>query len=297
MEPPYTPKKQPKVEFVPFDGLKFKTVFWTHPENVKYLGRVVYVHGYDEIVDVYVQFFDLLSDLGYDIFAFNQRGVPETSPESGYGRTNEFHTFNDLEFMMKKNLDEVRAKNPSEKLILMGHLMGGGIVLNYGIKGKYVDDLRAIIATAPQVFLHPKTDPNVFLKLLNFVTSRLYPNYRIKSVPDTHKFTSNEPWRKYIEAIITTYISAGLYNDMCVRGERLAKPEEVAKFHDVPVLLLHGTADEVNWIKGSKIFINLLKSDKEFVAVDGARHSMAVEVDSIRDLVLNKISEFLSKRP
>ena len=44
---------------------------------------------------------------------------------------------------------------------------------------------------------------------------------------------------------------------MFVRGDALLKPEYVAKFKDdLPLLIVHGTNDNINDIKGSEQFSN-----------------------------------------
>ncbi len=116
-------------------------------------GRIVWVHGFSEFSKVYVQLFDDLSHSGYEVFFFDQRGAGLTSPGKLKGITDDFHAFDDLDFFLKKNIDELEARE-NKKLFLMGHSMGGGISLNYGITGKYKDHLTGIAVSGPLVLLH-----------------------------------------------------------------------------------------------------------------------------------------------
>lgn len=295
-EPPYTPVNEPKIEYIPFDGLKFKTVFYQHPEDTEYKGRIVYVHGFAESSTIYVEYFDKLSRQGYDIFFFDQRGAGETSPESDHGKTNEEHVCKDTDFFVHYNLQQLKGAN--EKLILMGHLMGGGIILNYGIKGKYKDNIRAIVACAPEVVLHPNTAPNFVLKSASNLLYKLSPDFRLDAGLNYDYITSNQKWIDYIKANTKKFMmSASLFHDMVFRGELLTKPEYASKFTpDIKLLIIHGTNDNVNWIEGSKKFFGLLNDnvDKEFYSVKDGRHSLFIENDDIFNEVFNKVLKFLN---
>lgn len=298
---PYTPKIEPVVEYIPYDGLKFKTVFYEHPKDVEYKGRILWVHGFSEDSLIYTEFLDRLALLGFDAFFFDQRGAGETSPDSEQGRTNEFYTFDDLDFMIKKNLELNPYKDDPKfsKLILGGHSMGGGIVLNYGIRGKYKDNIRAIITTGPEVDVHPSTAPNFLLKGIASLSYKLMPNFRLDAGLNYDYISSNKKWIDYIKANKKKFwMSATLFHTMTVRGHALLKPEYVAKFNpNISLLLFHGTDDHINHFEASKKFFDLLNDnvDKEFVPVKNGRHSLFIETEDIVDSLLKKIVSFAEK--
>lgn len=134
---PYTPTGTPIYEKIEGNVITFLTANWKVPKGVEYKGIIVYVHGFGEYAVLYTEFFDKLSQQGYEIFFFDQRGSGDTSPGDLVGVTDEYHTFNDLDFIVKTVLD--RREDKTEKVFVGGHSMGGGIVLNYAIKGKYRD--------------------------------------------------------------------------------------------------------------------------------------------------------------
>lgn len=293
---PYQPKGEPITEFIKFDNANFKTVTWKVPQDVTYKGKIVYVHGFSESAAIYTEFFDKLSQKGYEIFFFEQRGAGETSPGKEVGRTNEEHVFKDLEFMIKYNLD--KREDKEEKLFLAGHLMGGGIVLNYGIKGKYIDQIRAIFVSGPLILLHANTEPNIILRKLAPIVSYLLPNMRFDSKLNYDYITSNEGWKAYIMKHDKVLVgTARQFQDMFVRGELLTHKDYVSKFNtSIPLLVLHGTDDNINWIKGTEKFFSLLNDnmDKEFVPVQGARHNLFLENEKIFGEVFDKLLSFLS---
>lgn len=111
----------------------------------------MFVHGFGEYTKVYDRLLDHLSQRGFEVFFFDQRGAGLTSPGKLRGITDEFHVFDDLDFFLKQNLDDV---GPGHNLYLMGHSMGGGIALNYGIHGQFRHRIAGILVTAPLILLH-----------------------------------------------------------------------------------------------------------------------------------------------
>lgn len=293
---PYTASAEPVIVSVPFDGLNFKTVTWNVPLGVTHKGTIVYVHGFAEHSEIYTEFFDKLSRQGYEIFFFDQRGAGETSPGKLIGRTDEYHTFRDLDFMIKKVLDARQDK--TEKLYLGGHSMGGGIVLNYAISGTHRNELRGVFACAPLVTLHPKSQPNIVLRGLQPVINKLIPTLKIDSQLNYDYITSNEGWKKYIEGGDTKLIgTVRQYNDMFVRGKKLLDKQYVNGFvRTVPLLTLHGTLDYINDLEGTKKFVALLPADVnlELYSVKDGRHSLFIENETIFADVFAKLLDFLN---
>lgn len=292
---PYTPVGEPLIETIPLDGLDFKVVTWNVPEDVTYKGTIVYIHGFCEHSTIYTEFFDKLSQKGYKVLFFDQRGAGETSPGKLVGVTGEKHVFSDLDFMIKKVLDAREDK--TEKIILGGHSMGGGIALNYGIHGKYKSDVKAIFVSGPLVTLHPKTEPNILARTVLPWFVPVIPNLKIDSKLNYDFITSHEGWKNYIMSHDTKLIgSLRQFNDMFNRGKKLLRPEHVAKFSpSISVLVMHGSQDNINYIESTKKFIAQLPAsvDKEFVEIDG-RHSLFIERQEIFDEVFEKLIGFLN---
>ncbi|CCE83037.1 Piso0_002811 [Millerozyma farinosa CBS 7064] len=296
LDVPYDPIGKPVESFISFNKANFKTVTWNAPENVKYRGRIIYVHGFAEHSSLYTEIFDKLSQLGYDIFFFDQRGAGETSRGSDVGNTDEKHTFQDLDFMIEHNL-KLRRKD-DEKFYLMGHSMGGGIVLNYAVKGKYKRYIKTIIASAPLIELHPDTKPSRLLWFFSPAIRVLAPNFVIDSQLRYDFITSNTKWKNYLMSHDKKLIGrAKQFYDMFTRGEALTKQSYVKSFDkDIPVLIVHGTDDRINDLRGSKKFINLLDSsvDKKLEPIEGGKHSLFIEREEIFNNVFSKVTEFLA---
>lgn len=293
---PYTAIGEPVIETVPYDNLNFKTVTWKVPEDKEYKGKIIYVHGFFEHSTIYTEFFDNLSQAGYEVFFFDQRGAGATSPGKLLGKTDEFHTFDDLNFFIKRELDA--RKNKEEKFFLGGHSMGGGIALNYAIYGKYRDDLRGIFVSGPLVTLHPKTQPNILFRALLPVINTLVPGFKIDSKLNYDYITSNEGWKNYIKAHDTKLLgTVRQFYDMFVRGDKLTKAEHVKNFNaKVPLLVVHGTEDYINDIEGTKQFFKVLPKEVsgEFSEIKGGKHSLFIEREELFREVFDKVVVFLN---
>lgn len=291
---PYTAKGTPVVSKVPHNGANFHVVEWPHRSDT-YRGTVIYVHGFAELSGIYTEFFDRLSERGYDIFFFDQRGAGETSKGKEYGRTEEKYQMGDLDFFIEHNAKKPGKEN--EKFILMGHLMGGGIVLNYAIKGLHSNKVRSVVANGPMVQLHPATAPNAVVTTLSSIINRLTPNLKIDSKLDIEYVTLNKKWQDYIKAHDSKFIGTiRLFYDMIHRGGELLKPEYLSKWpKNIPLFLIHGSDDKINWVEGTKKFFALLPSDvdKTYHEVPNGRHSTFVESEDIVGDVLNRIDQFL----
>lgn len=293
---PYEPIGQPVIESVPYNDVTFKTVTWKVPENKEYKGKIIYVHGFCEHSTIYTQFFDNLSQNGYECFFFDQRGAGETSPGKLVGKTDEFHTFDDLDFMIKRNLEA--RKDKSEKFFLAGHSMGGGISLNYGIHGKYREHIKAIFVSGPLVTLHPNTQPNILVRTFQPVINSLVPNLQIDTKLKYEYLTSNVEYREWIRTNDKKLIgSIRQINDMFNRGTRLTDAAHASKFSpDIALLIVHGTNDNVNWIEGTRKFVQHIKGKVEvdFVEVQDGKHSLFIEKKELYDDVFNKVLLFLN---
>lgn len=291
---PYTPTGKPSTtSFVKHNGANFKTVEYEH--SGEYKGTIIFVHGFAEQSDLYIEFFDKLAQKGFDIFFFDQRGAGETSPGKEYGKTDEKFQMGDLDFFIDYNSKKAGKEN--EKFFLMGHSMGGAIILNYGIIGKHKDKIRGIVSNGPMIASHPNTAPSAVVMFLSPVINKLVPNLKVDSKLDINYITSNKKWQDYIKAHDAKLIGTiRLFNDMFARGDLLKKPAHVKNWSpSIPLLLIHGNDDSINDYKYSKKFYEYLPKgiDKEYYEIEGGRHSTFIESDEITEKVLDKVVSFL----
>ncbi|KAH3681680.1 hypothetical protein WICPIJ_007349 [Wickerhamomyces pijperi] len=299
---PYLPSKQPVFDDVSFNGAVFKTVFWSVPKGTQVKGRILFVHGFSDYYKTHTKFFDKISQDGYEVFTYDQRGAGFTSPGTLKGLTDEFHSFNDLDHFIESNLKEM--KSLGRDLFLVGHSMGGGIVLNYGVKGKYKDQVRGIVGVAPLILLHSSTKPwPLTVKFLEFLLLFM-PNMKYESVMKSQYLTSDPAWREYFdkdEIINPPFLTLRQGYDFIKRGERLVDVDFIKDWDPkIPTLLIHGDNDRVNQPEGSQLFVDLLVKtkpgvDASYVGIVDARHSLFSEKEEIFQQVYDTFKQWVGK--
>lgn len=266
------------------------------PEGTTIHGRILFVHGFCEYSGLYVRLFDHLSSAGYEVFFFDQRGSGLTSPGKLKGLTDEKHTFDDLDFFIERNLKEVQEhKIPG--LFLLGHSMGGGTILTYGINGKYKDQIRGIVVTGPLILLHPSSRPGIVkFKFLSWLMN-LFPNHTIDTNLKQEYITSDPEWSHFAAnspVVVPLLGSLRQIFDFLLRGQRLLEPQNAKRF-DRPVLIIVGDEDKINDPEASHQFFNLIQvEDKTLRDIKTGRHSIFIERQEIYDEVKKDLLEWLS---
>lgn len=263
----------------------------------------MYNHGFAEQVELYDEYHPFLANAGYEVILYDQRGAGKTAPGDLYALTNETHVFNDLDSLIEKVLEEYASQLPHLPLYLMGHSMGGGITLNYGIKGTYREKFDGYLAYAPLVEVAPETKPSRMLMYGLSWLAYLMPNYKqspglspafLTHNPDWHHRLTQERERKVL-------CSASQMHDMLTRGQKLLDKEYVAGFCEKPVAVFHSEIDAINDYHASKEFVELYKEthpqDKglsRLYTYDDMYHCLVHETLDRQQQLLNDTLEWLS---
>jgi len=268
------------------------------PPTIK--GAVVFVHGFIEHLGRYDLVRETLVSKGFAVLFYDQRGfgqsaldVKNRSPGSSYGKNTREELLDDVQYML--NLARERFK--TENLYLYGHSMGGAIVLQYPCVGK--DDLkvkhhlRGVVATSP--FLR-QTNPEPALKLAaGHLASKLLPWMLVPAPVDAKALCHDEEIQKaYMEdpLIVEKGTLRGL-DTMLHGGVSLAENDYRHWPETLPVLLVHGSSDQVTSPRASQLFYeNIKASDKKIQIVEGAFHEIHNEPD-FKAKLMSDISDWL----
>lgn len=306
VEYPYKLKtEEPVLQYEEFNGAKFGYMLWpatldANDETAKIQGRVLLVHGFGEYTKIQYRLMDFLSLNGYESFTFDQRGSGVTSPGKFKGLTNEYHTFNDLDHFIAKNLKESQKLNIP--LFLWGHSMGGGIVLNYGCNGKYNNEIAGYIASGPLIILHPHTLPNKITQIISPILANCAPNFRIDTGLDLDGITSDNEYKNFLgndPMSVPLYGSFRQIYDFLDRGKKLYNNKnnyiQNNFVKDKPVIIFHGQDDTINDPKGSKKFFEVCPAnDKDLKLYPGLKHSIfSLEKEEGVQQVFNDLKDWL----
>lgn len=129
------------------DGTRLRIGHWPAAAGTR---RVVVCHGRTEFLEKYVEVIDELNARGFDVWSMDWRGQGLSdrsldNPQKGH--IDKFATYiDDLAWLF----DEMATEQPAGT-VLMGHSMGGHVVLRALLEGRVAAD-RAIL-TAPMIDL------------------------------------------------------------------------------------------------------------------------------------------------
>ncbi|KAL0089710.1 Alpha/Beta hydrolase protein [Phycomyces blakesleeanus] len=259
----------------------------------KPVAQILMIHGFGEHIARYDEMFTFYAENGIESFGFDQRGWGETAAKSKeYGNNNGYMTaLGDINAKIHK------LKRPGVPLFLMGHSMGGGLVLNLLVKRDIfdgVDLLQGVISSAPLVTLTTPVHPIKYIPLS--MLSKVFPSFVIRAGLDPNGISQDkEQVKKYIEdPLIHDYATLDTLRGFLEAGESLLV--EGNKI-DVPILFSHGTADPVNDYASTKKVYELASSkDKEMKSWEGLYHELHNELVLERKNVIEYYLHWIKAR-
>ncbi|KAF8483652.1 lysophospholipase [Russula ochroleuca] len=260
-----------------------------HPPSGSPRAVVVFIHGFAEHVVRYEYVHRRWADRGFSVFTFDQRGFGRTaldskkSPSAVYGRTGDADQISDVAWA----LQIAQEANPTVPIFLMGHSMGGALVLSFVTRPhtqESVSQLSGIIASSPCIRL--TKPPASITRLLGGIARAILPNQNIPASVDP-KHLSRDPAvvkDNETDQLIRRSASLRAVDDMLSRGENLVIKDYKKWPTALPVLVVHGTEDKVCSVEAAKQFVEKLPaSDKKISLYEGAYHELQNEPDGVKE--------------
>ena len=255
---------------------------WRAAKNEKAI--IVLVHGFGEHSGRYMNMVNHMVPLGYSIYSYDHRGHGRSKGEPG-------HVLNWAEFRedLKLFLSLVRDAHPELPIILMGHSMGGLIVLNYMLSNPD-EDVKTVIASAP-LLAQPGISP--VLIMISKILSKIWPGFSIDTKLDVNSI-SRDP------AVIKAYQKDPLVHSRASArfGTELSATIEWTQSHaadfNKPLLMYHGESDSLVPLAGTKTFFDSVKiNEKDMHIYPGGFHEPHNDIDHLN--VTKDIENWLSK--
>ena len=245
---------------------------------------VAIVHGVREYGGRYAPVADYLTAHGYAVYAFDQRGHGRSPGQRGH-----INAWEEYRGDAEAFLAMIGQQEPNLPVFLMGHSMGALVALDYLLA--HPEGLRgAIISGAP---LQPIGAPKPYQIVVARFLSRVRPRSSITSAFDGSA-VSRDP------EVVRAYDTDPLvFNKTSVRWgmEFLATIERVkprATEVKIPILMIHGGADPIVSVDGSRNFFEKLGSpDKELKIYPGSYHEPHNDLD--REQVVSDIGQWLDR--
>ncbi|MDY6874723.1 MAG: alpha/beta hydrolase [Chloroflexota bacterium] len=257
--------------FSGFGGLELYYQCW-RPE-VEPRAALAVVHGFGEHSGRYGNVVDWFVPRGCAVYAFDLRGHGRSPGPRGY--INEWAEFRED---VKSFLELVHEQEPERPVFLLGHSMGGLIVLEYVLH--HPEGLIGVIASGPalEVGISP------FLMALSKVLSGVLPRLTLGTKLDATTISRDA-------AVVEAYVSDPLVHSLGTPrlSTELTRATEWTQAHAaemrIPCLIVHGSADRLVPPEGSRIFYeNVTFADKERQAYEGYYHEVFNDVGKERVL-------------
>lgn len=249
-----------------------------HPRAV-----LVIVHGLAEHSGRYDNVVQYLAPRGYAIYAFDLRGHGRSHGQRGH-----VDAWGEYRADLGTFLARVAQWEPNLPCFLLGHSMGGVIVLDYVIE--HPGGLTGVIVSAPALGRIALPRP---LLALAYVLNRVRPRFSVRLPLSPGAVTRDPQMMDSIDAdpLIHDRGSARLGVELRRAGRRV---EARARELRVPLLILHGGADRLVPLEGSRRFARrVLYPDKELLEYPGGYHELFNDV--IRERVLADVERWLAR--
>ena len=157
--------------------------------------------------------------------------------------------------LLRGDVDALLASSktaaPKCPQVLMGHSMGGGIILSY-LQERRDLNLAGAVAQAPLID-SPDRPPAALTALMKLITA-IAPKFRIKAKLDGSKVSTlyDEQQKYERDPLNHTYLGGKLAMGLFTAADAIAKG--AGEFPDLPLLVTHGTQDVLTDYAASERF-------------------------------------------
>lgn len=277
-------------------------------------GNIILVHGMAEHTNRYSGFAEVLTNNGYNVFGYDQRGHGYTAKsEEKLGYIDSELGWDTYISDLKSIVDLVSKENKDEKVFIFGHSMGSFVARDFSVR--YPESINGLIISGSadlllidMILALTMTKAEIILKGKNgkaknvdqFIGKRL--NNRFKETRTKFDWLSTVPEEvdKYIEDPFCGFCPTTSFYLAFFKGLiKLHEPSTYSKISkNLPILLLTGQCDPVtNMGLGTIRLFNKLKEngvvDVTLKIYEDMRHEILN--DTKRDKVENHIINWINQ--
>jgi alpha-beta hydrolase superfamily lysophospholipase len=266
-----------------FDGLKLYTQGWKPESEAKAV--ICLVHGLGEHSERYEHVAQYLTDNGYAVLSFDLRGHGKSGGARGH--TPSVEAFRkDIDLLIQ----EAKQRYPQLPHFLYGHSLGGILVLNYALSRK--PELAGVVATSPglRTSLQEQTTKIAFAN----IAGAILPNLSMSTGLETEQISRS--WE-----VVEIYKNDPLVHDKATLSmakntiQAIDWTFEHASEFNLPLLLVHGSEDNIAYARGSEEFAGHVKEDCTVKLWDGLYHEThnEPEKEQVLEFMLNWLNEHI----
>lgn len=239
------------------------------------------VHGIGEHSSRYDDWAKRFVSNNIALLAFDQRGHGQSGGKRGVIPSYET-LLDDIDILLL----ECEKLFPNIPIILYGHSMGGGEVLNHLLNRERI--YKGVISTSP--WLVAQQSPSKLLMPVVGLCKRLFPNLSLKTKlnPDLLSRDSNVGKDYMNDPLVHPMVSFRLFYEAYQRGYSLLNNKSKITR---PLLLLHGSSDLITSHLASQKFAANAGDLCQFHLFEGAFHELQNDFckDEAFDLILTWI--------
>jgi alpha-beta hydrolase superfamily lysophospholipase len=258
---------------------------WQGPEPPR--GVVIVVHGLGDQSARYASLAEHLLKFGWFVFAFDLPGHGQ-SP----GRAGQIENFESLLRDIDQAGRTVAERFPAAPVVMLGHSMGGNLVLNYTLRrrefGPSPINFAGAALLAPML-LPPNPPPRPII-LAAWLTGYVLPWLSIRRPIVAAQLTRDPAEADRMEADTSRHVRISLHlaTQLLSQGRWAL---DHARHVDVPTLVMHGEADELIDRGASQHVAVRIGEQATLVTWPEMRHDLLHELD--RELVIARLTQWL----
>lgn len=266
------------------EGLELYYQSWTPPGKVRAILAIV--HGLGAHSSLYTNIIEYLLPKQYAVYSYDMRGHGRSPGARGY--INKWAEYRDDLQAFLKLIQQQHAQQP---IFLLGHSMGGLVVIDYTLRyPQKASKLQGIITIAPSI---GEVGVSPLKLLLGKILSRIYPRFSLDAGLDITAGSRDESiLASYTQDKLrhrrgTARLSTEFFNT-------LAWVQSHVKEWCRPLLILHGSADRITLAASSEIFYQQINyPDKLRIEYPGAYHDLYCDINYKE--VLGDLNNWLEK--
>ncbi len=243
-------------------------------------------HGWGEHSGRYANLVNHFVPRGYAVCGLDHRGHGRSEGLRGYTER-----FSDYLVDLKTFFDIVHSERGDTKIFLIGHSMGGAIATVYSVR--HQSELAGLLLSGVVLKLPSGQSPALIVAAR--ILSVLLPRMGIREAVDASAISQDQ-------AVVDAYVN----DPLVYRGKIHARfgaeilkalrelPRHMAEIN-LPILIMHGTADRLSDPGGSQMLYERVgSSDKTLKLYEGFYHEVFNEPDHLR--VLGDMETWLATR-
>ncbi|GAA6229697.1 monoglyceride lipase isoform X1 [Lates japonicus] len=292
-EPGAAPRRSPQgvpyadlPHIVNADGLHLFCRYWEPADPPRAL--VFVVHGVGEHCGPYDEIAQRLKEQSLLVFAHDHVGHGQSEGERVAIKDFQVYIRDSLQ-----HIDLMKSRHPDVPVFIVGHSMGGAISILTACERP--SDFAGVVLIGPMVQMNPDT-ATPFKIFVAKVLHRMLPSLTLGSIES--KWISRD--KTQVEAYDTDELNyhGGLRVSFGIQliGAAARIEKEIPSI-SWPFLLLHGDADKLCDIRGSKMmYENAPSSDKTLKIYEGGYHALHHDLPEVAQSVLKEVAGWITER-